>query len=200
VTIPHAIDALAGTHVRLEPLTREHIAALSEIGLDPGLWQWTIAQVTTSGDMARYVESALSEQAHGTALPFATIEQRTGRVVGSTRFGSIDRQHRRVEIGWTWIAAPWQRTSINTEAKYLMLGCAFEVFGCIRVELKTDVLNERSRTAIRRIGAVEEGVLRSHMVTANGRVRDTVYYSILASEWPDVRERLETRLSQDAGC
>lgn len=185
---------LTGTHTRLEPLTREHVAPLTGIGLDPDLWQWTIAQVRTPADMVAYVENALSEQAQGHALPFATIDRASGAVVGCTRFGAIDRQHRRVEIGWTWIGRQWQRTAINTEAKYLMLRHAFAEMSCIRVELKTDALNRRSRNAIRRIGAVEEGILRSHMITAGGRVRDTVYYSILASEWPDVQHRLESKL------
>lgn len=185
---------LTGTHTRLEPLTREHVAPLTSIGLDPDLWQWTIAQVRTPADMVAYIENALSEQAQGHALPFATIDRATGAVVGSTRFGAIDRQHRRVEIGWTWIGRPWQRTAINTEAKYLMLRHAFAEMSCVRVELKTDALNHRSRNAIRRIGAIEEGILRSHMITAGGRVRDTVYYSILASEWPDVQQQLESKL------
>lgn len=185
---------LTGRHTRLEPLSREHVAALTDIGLDPDLWQWTIAQVNTPGDMAAYVENALNEQAQGHALPFATIDRASGTVVGCTRFGAIDRHHRRAEIGWTWIGRQWQRTAINTEAKYLMLRHAFGDMNCLRVELKTDVLNQRSRTAIRRIGAVEEGILRSHMVTEGGRVRDTVYYSILATEWPDVQSRLESKL------
>jgi RimJ/RimL family protein N-acetyltransferase len=200
MTIPHTAPPLAGVHVRLEPLTREHTPALAAIGLESDLWQWTIAQVRTPEDMAGYVENALNEQALGRALPFATVEQTTGRVIGCTRFGSIERQHRRVEIGWTWIAPAWQRTPINTEAKYLMLRYAFETLECIRVELKTDVRNERSRRAIRRIGAVEEGVLRSHMVTEGGRVRDTVYYSILAEEWPEVRGRLDALLARSADC
>lgn len=200
MTIPHVAPALAGDHVRLEPLTREHIAPLTAIGLDEDLWKWTISQVRTPQDMADYVENALNEQAQGRTLPFATLEQRSGQVVGCTRFGSIDRTHRRVEIGWTWIARPWQRTAINTEAKYLMLRHAFEVLDCVRVELKTDALNEHSRNAIRRIGAVEEGTLRSHMITEAGRVRDTVYYSILAREWPDVRTRLEAKLARSVDC
>lgn len=200
MAIPQIAPALAGTHVRLEPLTREHIPALTAIGLDEGLWEWTVSQVRTPQDMADYVENALNEQAQGRALPFATVEQETGGVVGSTRFGSVDRTHRRVEIGWTWIAPAWQRTGINTEAKYLMLRHAFEVLDCVRVELKTDALNERSRNAIRRLGAAEEGILRSHMITEDGRLRDTVYYSILASEWPDVRVRLEARMERSAHC
>lgn len=200
MTIPQIAPALAGTHVRLEPLTREHIPALTAIGLDAGLWEWTVAQVRTPQDMADYVENALNEQAQGRALPFVTVEHDTGSVVGSTRFGSIDRTHRRVEIGWTWIAPAWQRTAINTEAKYLMLRHAFEVLDCVRVEFKTDALNVRSRTAIRRLGAAEEGILRSHMITQDGRLRDTVYYSILAVEWPEVRVRLEARLERSAHC
>lgn len=192
--VPDTPPRLAGAHVVLEPLTRDHIPALVEIGLDPGLWRWTIARVHTPDALAAYVDTALDEQRRGQSLPFATIERSSGRVVGSTRFGSIDRQHRRVEIGWTWVAAQWQRTAVNTEAKYLMLRCAFEDMGCLRVELKTDRLNERSRTAIQRLGALEEGILRSHMITQSGRVRDTVYYSIIADEWPRVRARLESKL------
>lgn len=195
-----AAPSLEGMHVRLDPLSREHVPALAAIGLDPELWRWTVSQVRTAEDMARYVDAALAEQTQGRSVPFATVERSSGRVVGSTRFGSIDLGNRRVEIGWTWIARAWQRTVINTEAKYLMLRHAFEVLDCIRVELKTDVLNERSRAAMRRIGAVEEGVLRSHMITESGRVRDTVYYSILADEWPDVRARLEAKLERSADC
>jgi RimJ/RimL family protein N-acetyltransferase len=121
---------------------------------------------------------------------FATVETSSGRVIGSTRFMNIDRANRRVEIGSTWIAPPWQRTAVNTEAKYLMLRHAFEVWGCIRVELKTDALNQKSRNAILRIGAKEEGTLRRHLITHTGRVRDTVYFSILDSEWPGVKARL----------
>jgi len=160
------------------------------------LWRWTVTQIHSPTDIAAYIAAALEHQRQGTELPFVTIERATGVVVGSTRFGNIDRPNRRVEIGWTWVARPWQRTPINTEAKYLMLRHAFEQLGCNRVELKTDALNEQSRAAIRRIGAVEEGILRSHMVTENGRARDTVYYSILRSEWPHVRERLEAKLAR----
>lgn len=187
---------LEGSHVRLEPLGMEHLPMLIDVGLDTDLWRWTVSQVQTPQAMAAYVEAALAQQRQGTALPFATVDRVSGRAVGSTRFGNVDRSNRRVEIGWTWIARPWQRTALNTEAKVLMLKHAFEDLGCIRVELKTDVLNERSRAAIARLGATEEGVLRSHMVTEGGRIRDTVYYSILASEWPTVRQRLEARLTR----
>lgn len=186
---------LEGAHVRLEPLTAAHIEPLAAVAFDDELWRWTINRVATMDDLTTYVQSALREQQAGTALPFATIERSSGRVIGSTRFGNIDMANRRAEIGWTWIAKPWQRTSLNTEAKYLMLRHAFDVLGCNRVELKTDALNQKSRRAIARIGAVEEGVLRSHMITATGRVRDTVYYSIIAAEWPAIRASLEARLS-----
>lgn len=187
---------LQGTHVRLEPLSRTHLQPLMEIGLDAELWRWTVAQISSAEDMRSYVEAALEEQQQGRSLPFATIERASERVVGCTRFGNIDRANQRVEIGWTWVARPWQRTPINSEAKYLMLRHASEDLGCIRVELKTDALNDRSRAAIRRLGAMEEGILRRHMVTATGRVRDTVYYSILDSEWPQVRADLEAKLGR----
>lgn len=145
-------------------------------------------------EMSVYIETALREQQQGTSLPFALAEKSTGRLMGSTRYGNIDRTHRRVEIGWTWVAREWQRTAVNTEAKYLLLKHAFESLGCIRVELKTDSLNERSRAAILRIGAREEGIFRNHMITASGRIRDTVYFSIVASEWPGAKARLESML------
>jgi RimJ/RimL family protein N-acetyltransferase len=129
-----------------------------------------------------------------------TIEKGSGTIVGSTRFGGMDATHRRVEIGWTWIVREWRRTAVNTEAKYLMLRHAFEVLGCNRVEFKTDELNERSRTALRRLGAREEGVFRNHMVTVSGRVRNTVYYSIINSEWPEVKIRLEEKLHRPTGA
>lgn len=190
---------LEGTHVRLEPLTREHLPGLVEVGADPDLWRWTTTRADTPEGMARYVEAALAEAESGRSFPFATVERSSGRVVGSTRFGTMDRGNRRVEIGWTWLAAPWQRTALNTEAKLLMLRHAFEVLGCIRVELKTDVLNQRSRTAILRLGAVEEGTLRHHVIVEGGRIRDTVYFSILAAEWPGVEAALEARLRRAPG-
>ena len=127
-------------------------------------------------------------------LPFVTIECKSGKAIGSTRFMNIDVTNRRVEIGGTWIAKPWQRSAINTEAKYLMLRHAFETFGCIRVELKTDVLNTQSRNAILRIGAKEEGILRHHVITWTGRLRDSIYFSILEEEWPGVKAELERRM------
>ena len=187
---------LEGAQVRLEPLTFEHHAALCEVGLDPELWQWIPYRATTAEEMLGYIQGALKDQAAGIALPFATVERSTGRVIGSTRYMNIDMANRRVEIGATWIAKPWQRTAINTEAKYLMLRHAFETLGCVRVELKTDALNEKSRNAILRIGAKEEGTLRRHMLTWTGRLRDTVYFSILDSEWPHVKAALEAKLTR----
>jgi RimJ/RimL family protein N-acetyltransferase len=185
---------LEGRHVRLEPFLKSHLAGLGEVGLDEELWRWIPTAVRTREEMAGYIETALNEQERGTSLPFAIVEKATGRAIGSTRYGNIDRTHHRVEIGWTWVARQWQRTAINTEAKYLLLRHAFESLGCLRVELKTDSLNERSRAAILRLGAREEGIFRNHMITASGRIRHTVYFSIIDSEWPAVRARLETKL------
>ncbi|MGC1619460.1 MAG: GNAT family protein [Candidatus Acidiferrum sp.] len=182
---------LEGRHVRLEPLSQTHHADLSAVGLAESLWRWIPTPVRTPEEMSAYVATALDEQARGVSLPFALIEKASNRAIGSTRYGNIDRAHHRVEIGWTWVAPAWQRTAVNTEAKYLLLKHAFETLGCIRVELKTDSLNERSRAAILRIGAREEGTFRNHMITASGRIRHTVYFSILDSEWPEVKSRLQ---------
>ncbi len=186
---------LEGRHVRLEPLAKAHLAGLAEVGLDEELWRWIPTAVRTREEMAAYIETALQEQERGVSLPFAILEKATGRAIGSTRYGNIDRTHHRVEIGWTWVAREWQRTAMNTEAKYLLLKHAFESLGCVRVELKTDSLNEKSRAAILRIGAKEEGIFRNHMITASGRIRHSAYYSIIDSEWPAVKARLEAKLS-----
>jgi RimJ/RimL family protein N-acetyltransferase len=187
---------LEGARVRLEPMVEGHQAPLAAVGLDAELWRWTPHAVRTPEDMARYVATALGDRARGVALPFVIVERQSGGIIGSTRYGAIERGHRRVEIGWTWLVRPWQRTGVNTEAKYLLLQHAFETLGCIRVELKTDALNARSRAAIAGIGAREEGTLRSHMITATGRVRDTVYYSIVDREWPEVKKSLAGRLGR----
>jgi N-acetyltransferase len=186
---------LQGAHVRLEPLSHRHLAGLCEVGLEEELWRWIPNPVQTPEQMAAYLEAALQDQENGMALPFAQVERTTGRVIGSTRYGNIDRTHHRVEIGWTWVASRWQRTAVNTESKYLLLRHAFETLGCMRVELKTDSLNAQSRAAILRIGAKEEGLFRNHMLTSSGRIRHTVYFSVVDSEWPDVKARLERRLS-----
>ena len=186
---------LEGQHVRLEPLSLAHHAQLCKIGLDEELWRWVVQPVRTPEEMRAYIEEALQAQAGGTALPFATIEKASGRAIGSTRFGNIDRVNRHVEIGWTWLGLKWQRTAANTEAKYLMLRHAFETWGCLRVEFKTDSLNAPSRQALLRIGAKEEGIFRNHMITSTGRLRHSVYYSIIAAEWPTLKIHLERRLS-----
>ncbi len=186
---------LEGMHVRLEPLAKAHLTGLAEVGLEEELWRWIPTPVRTQEEMAAYIETALDEQERGVSLPFAIIDRATGRAIGSTRYGNIDRTNYRVEIGWTWVAREWQRTAVNTEAKYLLLKHAFETLGCMRVELKTDSLNERSRAAILRIGAREEGIFRNHMITSSGRIRHTVYFSIIDSEWPAVKARLESILN-----
>ena len=182
---------LEGRLVRLEPLTLDHHAALCAVGLEPELWRWIPTTIRTANDMLVYIETALAEQSAGTALPFAIIERSTGRAIGSTRYGNIAPAQRRLEIGWTWLGAAWQRTGCNSECKLLLLTHAFEVLKVHRVELKTDALNARSRAAILRLGAKEEGIFRKHVVCDSGRIRDTVYFSILDDEWPGVKKRLK---------
>lgn len=193
---------LEGKFVRLEPLSAEHSAPLWNIAKNDAedIFRWIPSSMRSLDDLRAAVNKALGEQQRGESVPFATVERGSGKVIGSTRFMNIDRANRRVEIGSTWIAPPWQRTVINTEAKYLMLRHAFEQWGCLRVELKTDALNQKSRNAILRIGAKEEGTLRRHLVTWTGRVRDTIYFSILDSEWPEVKKRLEAKLEQTEGA
>jgi len=185
---------LQGDYVRLERLSSQHLDGLCEFGLDSELWRCTTTMLRTREDMIDYLETALKSEQEGTARPFATISLEAGQVIGCTRFGNIDLHNRHVEIGWTWVAVPWQRTAVNTEAKYLMLRHAFEALGCIRVEFKTDSINERSRRALLRIGAKEEGTLRNHMIVHDGRYRHTVYFSVIDSEWPEVKSNLEARL------
>jgi len=187
---------LDGLRVRLEPMTMDHLDALVEAGRFEELWRWTQANPSTPDAMCDYMQAALDEQRSGSCMPFVTIDKPSDTVVGSTRFGNIDVRNRRVEIGWTWVTPRFQRTYVNSEAKYLMLSRAFDVWGCVRVELKTDLLNARSRAAILRLGGVEEGVLRRHQLTQGGRFRDTVYYSILDNEWPGVRERLRNEIAK----
>jgi N-acetyltransferase len=188
---------LSGSRVRLDPMRREHAEVFWEIARKDAddIFRWIPYSMRTIEDFRRFVDRILEEQERGQSVGFATVELSSGRTLGSTRFMNIDRANRRVEIGSTWIAPPWQRTAVNTEAKYLMLRHAFETWQCIRVELKTDALNEKSRNAILRLGAKEEGTLRKHIVTWSGRLRDTVYFSILDSEWTAVKARLEAKLS-----
>jgi len=186
---------LKGRFVRLEPLTLDHVPALTAVGLDPELWRWIPTPVTSAEEMRAYVQLALDERARGDALPFATIDLASGRAIGSTRYASIALADRRLEIGWTWVAKDWQRTPVNTEAKYLLLGHAFETLWCVRVEFKTDALNTKSRQALTRIGAVEEGTFRNHMVMPGGRIRHSVYFSITSEDWPAVKAHLEARMA-----
>ncbi|MDG3439757.1 GNAT family N-acetyltransferase [Nitrospirillum amazonense] len=191
---------LTGAVVRLEPLSQDHLPGLITVGLDPVLWRWVPTQVTTPDEMRAYVHTALEERDRHVSLPFAIVHRASGQVIGSTRYGNIDRANRRVEIGWTWVARSHQRTGANTDAKRLLLTHAFEVLGAHRVELKTDALNQQSRAAIARIGATQEGIFRSHVVVPArvgpegeaipARLRDSVYFSIIAAEWPAVKERL----------
>jgi RimJ/RimL family protein N-acetyltransferase len=185
---------LEGNHVRLEPLSESHHEPLCAVGLDPELWKWIPTQVLNPEQMLRYIRTALAEQERGVSLPFATVHRASGKVIGSTRYLNIDEPHKRLEIGSTWIAKPWQRTAINSEAKYLMMRHAFETVGCNRVEWKTDSLNTQSRNAILRLGAQQEGIFRQHMVTWSGRLRDTVYFSVIAPEWPAIKTALEAKI------
>jgi N-acetyltransferase len=187
---------LQGRHVRLEPLSSDHLAGLIAAGREPRLWRWMPLDGSTPDGMARIVNAALAAQAAGTELPFVTIEQATGRVVGSTRYLALAPAHLRLEIGWTWIDPEMQHTAVNSEAKLLGLGHAFDTLGLRRVEFKTDVLNEQSRAGILGIGAQFEGIFRKHMVMAGGRARDSAYYSVIDTEWPDVRAHLQARLAR----
>ena len=190
---------LAGRFVRLEPMREEHLERLVEIGVGRDIFRWFPFAVETPEEMASYVAMAMAGMRAGVAIPFVTVLRATGEVVGSTTFLNIDRANRRLEIGATWLGVPWQRTACNTEAKYLQLRHCFEELGCARVEFKTDALNARSRAALLRIGAIEEGTLRSHMVCPGGRMRDSVYFSVIEPEWAAVRRGLEAKLAAATG-
>lgn len=192
--------ALEGRYVRLEPLKATHADALWQAGSDPEIWRFNINCIRSPADMQAYIDSALRDQERGTALPFVTVIASTGEIAGTTRFLSVAPEHRRVEIGSTFVAPRWQRTPVNTEAKYLMLRHAFEAWQCHRVEFKTSSRNLRSRAAILRLGATEEGTLRGHMIQQDGFIRDTVYFSVLAPEWPDVRSALEGKLASSGAA
>jgi len=188
---------LEGRHVRLEPLDLgRHWEGLRAVGLESELWRFTSARVRDDADLRRYLEKALDELSHGVSLPFATIHRASGRVAGSTRFGNITREHRRAEIGWTWLGTEFQRTALNTEAKFLMLRHAFEAMGCMRVELKTSRTNLKSQAAMRRLGLVEEGVFRKWMFNEDGTPRDTMWFSVVDDEWPATKARLEEMMAR----
>lgn len=188
---------LTGRFARLEPLSEDHVPGLTAIGLDDDIWKYMVyGPVRGEDDIRRWVRYMLTLAAEGADLPFAAIDLASGSVAGATRYMDIRPAHRGLEIGGTWYGAPYRRTRVNTECKYLLLRHAFENLGCIRVQLKTDLRNERSQRAIERLGAVKEGVLRKHMVLPDGHVRDSVYYSILDSEWPTVKIRLQDMLAK----
>ncbi len=182
---------LTGRIVELVPLSRVHLADLTEAGKDASIWTYMRYGIIDSQEkMLGLIEYLLSQQARGTDLPFAVVDKSSGRAIGMTRYMDIQPENRAVEIGGTWYGVAYQRTGVNTECKFLLLRHAFEVLGCIRVQIKTDLRNERSQKAIERIGAVREGVLRDHMILPDGTIRSSVYYSILAREWPEVRQRI----------
>jgi RimJ/RimL family protein N-acetyltransferase len=191
---------LEGRHVRLEPMSQEQLdaqaAALAEAVVDGTLWNSRVTTIPRPEGMRAYVEKALADLAAGRALPFVTRDRAGGRIVGTTRFMNIEAAHRRVEIGTTWLAQSFQRTAVNTEAKLLMLGHAFETLGCIAVDIRTHEKNMQSRAAIERLGAKLDGILRNHMIMPDGTVRNTASYSIIDREWPEVRARLEARLGR----
>ena len=186
---------LEGQHTRLEPLSLAHQEALLAAAGDGELWNSIVTLVPNRDTMTGYIEAALTAQARGSELPFVMISKSSGKVVGTTRFYEIDRNDRRLAIGYTWLSVSAQRTAVNTEAKLLLLTHAFEFLKFNRVEFITDVLNQQSRRAILRLGAKEEGILRSHMVMPNGRVRDSVCFSVIAEEWPEVKAGLTTKLA-----
>lgn len=189
------IVTLEGKHVILAPLAEEHLDGIMRAGEDESIWTWLPYRLRTREDYERWLSDALAARNDGRQLPFATIDRASGDVVGSTRLFFLSPADRRVEIGATWLAPSAQRTAINTESKYLLLRYCFETLGCVRVELKTDARNEKSRRAILRVGATFEGVMRKHMLTRGGIYRDSAYYAVVDDDWPGVRRRLEGMLA-----
>jgi RimJ/RimL family protein N-acetyltransferase len=188
---------LTGRHVRLEPMSEAHVPGLAAIGCDDCIWQYMLYGLMHSeADIRGWVREILRRAESGSDLPFVVIQLASGRVAGATRYLDIRPQHRGLEIGGTWYGLEFQRTAVNTESKYLLLKHAFENLGCIRVQFKTDLRNQRSQHAIERLGAVKEGLLRNHMVLPDGEVRHSVYYSIIEAEWPKVKARLEGILNK----
>ena len=187
---------LDGQHIQLKPLESRHHAELCEIGLDIELWRLTSNQLQTSDDMRQYIQTALNDMETGTALPFVIVEKETGTIIGSSRYHSLNQINRRLVIGHTWIATKWQRTVVNTEAKYLMLQHAFEELGCVRVEFIVNGINDRSRSAMLRIGATHEGMLRNYTIGKDGQPRDVALFSITDTDWPQIKNDLELKLQR----
>ncbi|HET7743807.1 MAG TPA: GNAT family protein [Gaiellaceae bacterium] len=189
-------SVLEGTRVRLEPLSTEHEDGLWEASRDPLTWRWlSIVQPRTRAEWHEWMTSALAAEAAGTEIPFATVDRGTGATIGSTRFLALRPEHGSVEIGWTWLHPSAWGTGANVEAKLLQLTHAFDTWGCRRVELKTDALNERSRGALEALGLTFEGIHRKHMLVRRGENRDSAWYSVVDDDWPAVRAQLETRLA-----
>ena len=180
--------------MRLEPLTTAHEEGLIAAASEGELWNTTVTIIPNRAGMKDYIQAALDAQAQGRELPFVTIRKSTDLIVGTTRFYEIRPHDRAAAIGYTWLARRAQRTAVNTESKLLLLTHAFEIWRCLRVELITDVLNEQSRAAILRLGARQEGILRNHLILPSGRIRDSVVFSIIDSEWPNVKAMLIARL------
>lgn len=185
---------LEGSRVRLEPLAEHHLEDLRLVAFDEPVWRWTIMGAQDEPGLRRWLDTALANQEAGTERPFATIDLASGRAVGSSRYMSIAPEHKRLEIGWTWIGVAYQRSGVNREAKLLQLTHAFEVLEANRVEFKTHARNERSRDALAGIGATFEGVFRHHMIMPDGSLRDSAWFSIVAPEWPTVKARLRAGL------
>jgi RimJ/RimL family protein N-acetyltransferase len=188
---------LEGSIVRLEPLSIDHLDGLAEVAFDPSLWRWTVAQPTDLPALRAWLETALANAAAGTERPFATVERASGRPIGSTRFMSIVPEHRRLEIGWTWVAPAWQRAGANREAKLLQLTHAFETLGANRVEFKTDSENDRANPALLGISARFEGTFRNHMIMPGNRLRHSNYYSVVVDDWPAVKVALTDKLARE---
>lgn len=187
---------LAGSRVRMEPLGDRHLDDLARVAFDAPVWRWTIARPMDAAGLRSWLDAALANAAAGTEVPFATVDQASGRAIGSSRFMTIVPEHRRLEIGWTWVGTSFQRTGANREAKLLQLTHAFETLGAERVEFKTHARNEASRAALLGIGATFEGVLRHHSIMPDGSNRDSAFYGIIAPEWPAVRDRLRAKLAR----
>ena len=189
---------LEGRIVRLEPLSLDHLDDLARVAFEGNLWRWTVDQPADRDGLQRWLEAALTSRKAGSDMPFATVDRATGRAVGSTRFMSIVPEHKRLEIGWTWVGLGWQRSGANQEAKLLQMTHAFESLGANRVEFKTDSRNEKANPALLAIGATFEGTFRNHMVMPGGRLRHSNYYSVIVDEWPAVKARLESRVAARA--
>jgi RimJ/RimL family protein N-acetyltransferase len=187
---------LEGRRTRLEPLSPKHLDGLAEVGLEPAIWRWMPLTMTSKADLGAFIDAALAAQAVGREQAFATVDRSSGRVVGSTRYLNIEPAHRRLEIGYTWLAPAWQKTATNSEAKLLMLAHAIEQLGANRVEFKTDARNDPSRKALLGIGAQFEGIFRRHMIVQQVVLRDSAYYSVIVDEWPAVRRHLEQRVER----